>query len=175
MIWTLQRNALYRVFGFYIRITKEGDSMRRVVITGLGLVAPTGNNLRDAWNATLEARSGIARITHFDADRHEGSDCRRSERFCVARCSGCQRRTTHELVLYFLRLRLLTMPCKDSGLDTSKNPERYGCIIGVGMGGLPDIEANAIILKEKGEKRISPFFIPYAIPNMAAGYVSIAS
>ncbi|RYZ64216.1 MAG: beta-ketoacyl-[acyl-carrier-protein] synthase II, partial [Proteobacteria bacterium] len=63
---------------------------------------------------------------------------------------------------------------QDSGLDTSKNPERYGCIIGVGMGGLPEIEENAGILKEKGEKRISPFFIPYSIPNMAAGYVSIA-
>src|SRR4051812_43262166 len=48
-------------------IIKEGDSMRRVVITGLGLVAPTGNNLRDAWNATVEARSGITKITHFDA------------------------------------------------------------------------------------------------------------
>jgi 3-oxoacyl-[acyl-carrier-protein] synthase II len=147
--------------------------MRRVVITGLGMVAPTGNNLRDAWSATIEARSGIGRITHFDASQYKvqiaGEVKGYSPRGIVD--SKDERRMTR-FVSFAASASFDAM--EDSGLDTSKNPERYGCIIGVGMGGLPEIEENANTLKEKGEKRISPFFIPYSIPNMASGYVSIA-
>ncbi|MBC7661377.1 MAG: beta-ketoacyl-ACP synthase II [Chitinophagaceae bacterium] len=146
--------------------------MRRVVITGLGLIAPTGNNLRDAWNATIEARSGIGRITHFDASKMKVQIAGEVKNF-VSR--GIQDAKDERRMSRFVALAATAAhdAMKDSGLDTSANPERYGCIIGVGMGGLPDIEENAIVLKERGEKRISPFFIPYAIPNMAAGYVSI--
>lgn len=147
--------------------------MKRVVITGLGLVAPTGNNLRDAWNATLEARSGIARITHYDPTGMKVQIAGEVKDFVSRGVSDPKdERRMSRFVL--LAAAAADDAMKDSGLDTSKNSERYGCIIGVGMGGLPDIEANAVLLKDRGEKRISPFFIPYAIPNMAAGYVSIA-
>jgi len=146
--------------------------MRRVVITGLGLVAPTGNNLRDAWNATVEARSGITRITHFDASAMKVQIAGEVKNF-VAR--GVQDAKDERRMSRFVLFAAAAGDdaIKDSGLDTSKNPERFGCIIGVGMGGLPEIEENSITLRDRGEKRISPFFIPYAIPNMAAGYVSI--
>jgi 3-oxoacyl-[acyl-carrier-protein] synthase II len=147
--------------------------MKRVVITGLGLVAPNGNNLRDAWNATLEARSGISRITHFDPTGMKVQIAGEVKDFVSRGVSDPKdERRMSRFVL--LAAAAADDAMKDSGLDSSKNPERYGCIIGVGMGGLPDIEANSILLKDRGEKRISPFFIPYAIPNMAAGYVSIA-
>ncbi|MES2744480.1 MAG: beta-ketoacyl-ACP synthase II [Bdellovibrionota bacterium] len=147
--------------------------MRRVVITGLGMVAPTGNNLRDAWSATVEGQSGIARITHFDASQSKVQIAGEVKGFTPR---GILDSKDERRMARFVALATTASydAIQDSGLDTSKNPERYGCIIGVGMGGLPEIEENAGILKEKGEKRISPFFIPYSIPNMAAGYVSIA-
>ena len=147
--------------------------MRRVVITGLGMVAPTGNNLRDAWSATIEARSGIGRITHFDAS---GSKVQIAGEVKNLTVRGIVDTKDERRMTRFVKLAATAAydAMEDSGLDTSKHPERYGCIIGVGMGGLPEIEENALTLKEKGEKRISPFFIPYSIPNMAAGYVSIA-
>lgn len=146
--------------------------MRRVVITGLGMVAPTGNNLRDAWSATIEAQSGIGRITHYDASQAKVQIAGEVKNFTSRGVADMkdERRMTRFVLL---AAAAADDAMKDSGLDTSKNAERYGCIIGVGMGGLPEIQENAGVLKEKGEKRISPFFIPYSIPNMAAGYVSI--
>lgn len=146
--------------------------MRRVVITGLGMVAPTGNNLRDAWSATIEARSGIGRITHFDVSASK-VQIAGEVKGLVPRGVADPKDERRMTRFVMLAAAAADDAMKDSGLDTSKNPGRYGCIIGVGMGGLPEIEENAGILKEKGEKRISPFFIPYSIPNMAAGYVSI--
>ncbi|RZA24014.1 MAG: beta-ketoacyl-[acyl-carrier-protein] synthase II [Proteobacteria bacterium] len=147
--------------------------MRRVVITGLGMVAPTGNNLRDAWSATVEGQSGISRITHFDASHSKVQIAGEVKNFTPR---GILDSKDERRMARFVALATTAAydAIQDSGLDTSKNAERHGCIIGVGMGGLPEIEENAGILKEKGEKRISPFFIPYSIPNMAAGYVSIA-
>lgn len=147
--------------------------MRRVVITGLGMIAPTGNNVNDAWNAAVEARSGIARITLFDPTElsvqiagevkdlkvdgiMDPKEARRASRFVQLGAVAA-----HEAVL-------------SSGLDVSGRTDSYGCAIGVGIGALQDIETNAYILKEKGPKRISPFFLPYTIANMATGTVSMA-
>jgi 3-oxoacyl-[acyl-carrier-protein] synthase II len=146
--------------------------MRRVVITGLGIVAPTGNNVKEAWENAVAGRSGTARISLYDPTGHrvqvagevknlktEGvidpKDANRLSRFIVFATMASDE------------------ALKDSGLPLDVNQERNGCVIGVGMGGIADIEESTKILLEKGEKRISPFFIPYAIPNMAAGYVSI--
>lgn len=149
--------------------------MRRVVITGMGIVAPTGNTIKDAWDNALAARSGVDRITLFDAsalpvtiaaevknydptDALDPKDARRTTRFIQFAASASKQALT------------------DAGYalaGTDVDTTRYGVSIGVGLGALYDIEENTLILKEKGPRRVSPFFIPYAIANMAAGVVSI--
>ncbi len=146
--------------------------MRRVVITGLGLVAPTGNNVQDAWDAALAGRSGIARISLYDPSSYRVQIAGEVKNLSLA---GIVDPKDERRLSRFVSFATMAAheAMNDSGLDVSKAPERYGCIIGVGMGGLQDIEANALLLAERGEKRISPFFIPFSIPNMAAGFVSI--
>lgn len=146
--------------------------MRRVVITGLGIVAPTGNSVPEAWDAALAARSGIGRITIYDPSSYRVQIAGEVKNLSLAGIVDPkdERRLTR-FVSFAVKAAHEAM--SDSGLDVAKAPERYGCIIGVGIGGIQDIEANALLLAEKGEKRISPFFIPFSIPNMAAGFVSI--
>ena len=146
--------------------------MRRVVITGMGMVAATGHNVNDCWNAAVEAKSGIDKITLFDASglpvqiagevknlqtdhALDPKEARRSTRFVALAAVAAKE------------------AIDGSGLNLTGNTDRYGCAIGVGIGALNDIEQNTLILKEKGPKRVSPFFIPYTIANMAAGIVSI--
>lgn len=146
--------------------------MRRVVITGLGIVAPTGNNVEDAWVAALEGRTGVGRISSFDPSSLKVQIAAEVKNFVAQGLSDAKdERRMSRFVLFAAAAAQQAMT--DSGLNTEKNAERYGCIVGVGIGGLPDIEENAYTLRDRGEKRISPFFIPYAIPNMAAGYLSI--
>ncbi|MEN9835860.1 MAG: hypothetical protein RL011_2053 [Pseudomonadota bacterium] len=146
--------------------------MRRVVVTGLGLVTPCGNNVPAAWDATLHARTGVGPITVFDAsdlsvhaaaevkdfttgDVFEGKELRRTSRF--VQFAGV---AAHEAML-------------DAGLkDFVGDRDRYGVSLGVGIGGIAEIEASANVLRDHGPRRISPFFMPYAIANMAAGVVS---
>ncbi len=146
--------------------------MRRVVVTGLGMVAPTGNSVRDSWEAATAGRSGIGRITLHDPSAYKVQIAGE-----VKNLSGAgvidpkDERRLSRFVLF--ATMAAEEAIRDSGLAVESAPHRYGCIIGVGMGGIQDIETNALLLAEKGEKRISPFFIPFAIPNMAAGYVSL--
>lgn len=146
--------------------------MRRVVITGLGIVAPTGNNVEDAWLAALQGRTGVNRISSFDPSSLKVQIAAEVKNFTAKGLGDAKdERRMSRFVLFAAAAAQEAMT--DSGLNTEKNADRYGCIVGVGIGGLADIEENAFTLRDRGEKRISPFFIPYAIPNMAAGYISI--
>jgi len=135
---------------------------RRVVITGLGLVTPIGIGVDASWKAALEGRSGVVPITHFDASAlpvriaGEVKEIKKMDRFI------------------HLAMAAATMAVEDSGLKINdENAERVGVVIGAGMGGLPTIEHYHKILLEKGHRRISPFFIPMIIINLASGNVSI--
>lgn len=146
--------------------------MRRVVITGKGMVAPTGNNVQTAWDNALNARSGITRIELFDPSELPVQIAGEVKNLKVEDFLEVkERRRTSRFVLFAVAAAKEAI--EESGLGGYSHPERFGCSIGVGMGSLSDIEQNTLILKESGYKRISPFFIPYAIPNMAAGVVSI--
>ena len=146
--------------------------MRRVVVTGLGMVSPTGLNVKESWAKAVGAESGVTKITRFDpsdlrvqiAAEVKGFDpshvISKKDQGRLSRFIQYAAVAAHEAI-------------HDSGIDTKLNPFRIGCSIGVGMGALEDIEKNTKILESKGERRISPFFIPYTIPNMASGYVSI--
>ncbi|MEN9947064.1 MAG: beta-ketoacyl-ACP synthase [Pseudomonadota bacterium] len=149
-------------------------SKRRVVITGIGIVSPVGKDLTASWNNIINGVSGIANITHFDASNLatqiageikdfstegylDSKDARRMDRFIqLGMVAGIQ-------------------AVRDSGIEdyVALNKQRVGLIIGSGIGGLPTIEENSLLLRDKGPRRINPFFIPGALGNMIAGQLSI--
>jgi 3-oxoacyl-[acyl-carrier-protein] synthase II len=146
--------------------------MRRVVVTGMGMIAPTGNTVQQNWESATTAKSGIGRITIYDPSAYKVQIA--GEVKNLVSQGVIDPKDERRLSRFVLFAAMASDEAlRDSGLTVDLNPHRYGCIIGVGMGGIQDIEANALLLAEKGEKRISPFFIPFAIPNMAAGYVSL--
>jgi 3-oxoacyl-[acyl-carrier-protein] synthase II len=148
-------------------------SKRRVVVTGLGIVSPVGIGVEDAWRAIVAGKSGIGPITQFDASSFptriagevkgfdpekwmEKKEVRRNDRF----------------IQFAMAASALAM--EDAGIDMAKeNPERFGTIIGSGMGGLGSLEETHQVYLDKGVKRITPFFIPSIISNLAPGQVSI--
>ncbi|MEM7163993.1 MAG: beta-ketoacyl-ACP synthase II [Planctomycetota bacterium] len=147
---------------------------RRVVITGVGVVSAIGNNVPSFWNGILEGRSGAGPITQFDASglktqfATEVKDFDPSERI--------DRKTLRHLDR-FVQLALVAAgeAVEDSALAVDKeDPRRIGVVIGSGIGGLNEIEAQSEVLRERGAGRISPFFIPKMMVNAASGQIAIA-
>ena len=148
-------------------------SRRRVVITGLGIIAPVGNTIPEAWSNILAGRSGIGPITRFDAS---ALPCRiagevrgfRVDEYITAK----QARHMDTFIHYGVAAGIQAW--NDCGLTiTEENAERIGVIVGSGIGGLPMIEETCIELAARGPRRISPFFVPASIINMVSGQLSI--
>jgi 3-oxoacyl-[acyl-carrier-protein] synthase II len=155
--------------------------MRRVVVTGMGMVTPLGDGVEATWQRLLKSESGIRSIQsfdtsdlatkiagevpagdsahgHFDASRYlAAKDQRKIDRFIV------------------FAIAAATQALQDSGWQAQTEEDRYraGVLIGSGIGGLQTIYEGSITLKEKGPRRMSPFFIPSALINLASGHVSI--
>jgi len=145
----------------------------RVVVTGLGLVTPVGNDVESTWSALLAGTSGAAPITNFDPARFgvrfacelkgfeplqyiDRKEARRYDRYAQFAIGASQQAVTQ------------------AGLSRENaDPNRVGVIIGTGIGGMQTYEDNCRAFLEKGPDRVSPFFVPMFIPNMAAGLVSI--
>ncbi len=155
--------------------------MRRVVITGLGLVTPLGGNVEDSWKALLAGRSGIGAITRFDAS---GMACRIAGE--VKKGDGTdgtfdpdqwmepkEQRRNDEFIVYAVAAAEQAM--RDAGLELKSEAEREraGVLVGSGIGGLASIEQTALQLRDKGPRRVSPFFIPGSLINLAGGIISI--
>lgn len=146
---------------------------RRVVITGLGLVTPLGIGVEASWNAALEGRSGIGPITHFDASESSVRIAGEVKDFDAAQYVELKEVKKMDRFIH-LAMAAATMAMEDSALEiTPENAERVGVIVGAGMGGLPAIEHYHKVYLEKGMRRISPFFIPMLIINLASGNISI--
>ena len=148
-------------------------SRRRVVVTGLGIVSPVGIGVAEAWNNIVAGRSGIARITRFDASGFPTQIAGEVKDFDVSRwLSAKEARRFDTFVHYGL---VATMEAiKDAGLDGyAGDKDRCGVCIGSGIGGLPMIEETHRAYLQGGLRKISPFFIPGTIINMVAGLVSI--
>lgn len=147
---------------------------QRVVITGMGAITPIGSDLDTLWNNLISGKSGVSKVTAFDAselptqiaaevkdfnpeDYIDKRDARRMDRF----------------VHFGLAAALKAL--QDAGLTvgTNADPERVGVIVGSGIGGLGTWEDQHTTLLEKGPKRVSPFFIPMMIANMASGHISM--
>jgi 3-oxoacyl-[acyl-carrier-protein] synthase II len=146
---------------------------RRVVVTGLGVISPLGNDVPSTWSALLAGRSGIGPITRFDAS---GLSCRIAgevKGFDVTTVMSAKEARHVDVFIHF-GVAAAAEALKDSGVEVSDaNRDRIGCAIGSGIGGLPMIEDNHTALINRGPRRISPFLIPGSIINMIAGTVSI--
>jgi len=146
---------------------------RRVVVTGLGLVCPVGIGVEESWKALVEGKSGIGPITLFDASTYPTRIAGEVKGFEPEKFMEKKEARRNDRFIQFA-LAAGDMAVKDAGLDMAKeDPERVGAIVGAGIGGLATIEENGQILREKGVKRISPFFIPSLIINLAPGQIAL--
>lgn len=146
---------------------------RRVVVTGIGLVTPLGTGREKTWNNILAGKSGIAAITRFDTSGFASRIAAEVKDFQAM--DHFDKKSAKHLDL-FVQYGIVAarMAVEDSGLTIdSSNCERVGVITGCGMGGLATIEKNHSVFLDRGSKRISPFFIPMAIPNMPSGHISM--
>ena len=149
------------------------SKQRRVVVTGLGIVSPLGNDLDSTWSNIIGGKSGADRITKFDpvdfsttiAAELKGYDK-------VSGLSSKEIRRIDPFIQYALTASDQAIKDADLSLDEVEKT-RIGVSIGSGIGGLGSIEDNALILRDKGPRKISPFFVPGAIINMASGNVAI--
>jgi 3-oxoacyl-[acyl-carrier-protein] synthase II len=146
---------------------------RRVVVTGLGLVTPVGTGLEKAWSNILQGKSGIGPITRFDTTKHETKIAGEVKDFKPEDYITPKELKRMDLfVQYALAATKIAMDT--AGLDmASEDPTRVGVVCGTGLGGLPTLEKYHQVLLERGPDRISPFFIPMLIANMAPGQIAI--
>jgi 3-oxoacyl-[acyl-carrier-protein] synthase II len=146
---------------------------RRVVVTGLGIVSPVGNGVEAAWANVIAGRSGISRITRFDASGYASRIAGEVKGFDVTRYLSAKDARRMDRFIHF-GMAAGIEALADSGLTvTPQNAERIGVVIGSGIGGLPMIEDTHNELLKSGPRRISPFFVPGTIINMVSGNLSI--
>ena len=152
-------------------------SRRRVVVTGLGLVSPVGNSVAEGWANLLAGRSGIDRITRFDAAAFACQFAGEVKGFNVEDYIPGKEARHMDVFIHF-GLAAGMQAVRDAGLPVGEalneeTAERIGCLIGSGIGGLPMIEATDGEYRSRGPRRISPFFVPASIINMISGHLSI--
>lgn len=149
------------------------SNRRRVVVTGLGMLSPLGLTVEESWQNIVAGKSGIAPVTAFDVSDFASKISGSVKNFdCSPYLSTKEARKFDLFVQYGVVAAIQAV--EDSGLDLDAvNLDRFGVAVGSGIGGLPMIEANHTNLLNAGARKISPFFIPGAIINMVAGYISI--
>ena len=149
------------------------NDQRRVVVTGLGLVSPLGTGVEKNWQALLEGRSGIRKITRFATDGFASRIAGEVPDFRAEDYIEAKEIKKMDLFIQYA-MGAATMAMDDSGLKIDEqSAEGVGVIIGVGLGGLESIETTKEALLNGGPRKISPFFIPKVISNLAPGHVAI--
>ncbi len=146
---------------------------RRVVVTGMGLVTPLGIGTENTWQALVNGRSGIGPITHFDAKDHSTKFAGEVKDFNVE--DWIEKRDARRMDPFIhYAVAAAKMAVKAAGFEiTDQNSERVGVVVGTGIGGIGSLEETCRVATEKGVRRISPFFIPQLIGNLAPGQISI--
>ena len=149
---------------------------RRVVITGMGIVSPVGNTISDAWDNLLNGKSGITRITRFDASALASQIAGEVKDFDITQYIPVKEARRMDIFIHY-GMAAAMQAVKDAGIEDVTNSgidaDRIGVNIGSGIGGLPMIEKTDAVYHKKGPRKISPFFIPSTIINMIAGNLSI--
>lgn len=154
-------------------MTKPLNARRRIVVTGMGCLSPIGNNLQETWQAMLEGRNGIGRITHFDPSELNCQIAGEVKNFNPDDFINKKESKRMDRVIQ-LAVAASKMALEDSGLTVDdNNRHRVGVSVGSGIGGMTTYEQQFLVMIEKGPNKISPFFIPMMIPNMASGQISI--
>ncbi|MCP4213842.1 MAG: beta-ketoacyl-ACP synthase II [bacterium] len=156
-----------------MKFTRNTIPLKRVVITGLGIISSVGNTAPESWKNVRNGKSGISRITRFDVSDFtvkiagEVKDYNPLDYF--------DRKEVRKIDPYIqFALIAATEAVKDSGMDLEKlNRENCGVYIGSGIGGISTIEANYKVIMDRGPHRVSPFFLPASLANLATGQVSI--
>ena len=148
-------------------------SRRRVVVTGMGMVSPLGNDVPSSWQGILAGRSGIGLIEHMDLSAFSTRFGGSVKGFEVEDYLPAKEARKLDLFIQY-GLAASFQAVRDSGLEvTDENRERIGVAMGSGIGGLTNIENSCRSLFEQGPRRISPFFVPGSIINMVSGFLSI--
>jgi 3-oxoacyl-[acyl-carrier-protein] synthase II len=146
---------------------------RRVVVTGLGLITPLGTGIQKTWEGICKGASGIDRITTFDTSEFPVQIAGEVKDFNAE--DFIERKEIKKMDVFIqYALSAGSMAIEDAGLKiTEENADRVGVIVGAGIGGIQTIERYHSVLLENGQRRISPFFIPMLITNLAAGQISM--
>ena len=148
-------------------------SRRRIAVTGLGIVSPVGNSVDAAWASVREGRSGIDRITRFDASAFPSRIAGEVKGFDASKYISAKEVRRYDTFVHY-GIAAAVDAIADAGLVvTDENADRIGINIGSGIGGLPMIEDTHRMLSEGGPRKISPFFVPGTIINMISGILSI--
>ena len=146
---------------------------RRVVITGLGIVSPVGNDVSTAWDNIVNGRSGVGRITRFDPSALTAQIAGEVKEFDITQYISPKEAKTMDTFIHY-GVAAGIQAWRDSGLElTEENAERIGVIVGSGIGGLPRIENTQADYLQRGPRRISPFFVPGSLVNLVSGQLSI--
>ena len=145
----------------------------RVVVTGLGCVSPLGNDVSTSWEACINGKPGIDRITHFDPEEFRCQIAGEIKNFQLPEIIPIKEAKKMDLFIQY-SIGATQEALIDAGLEITKDlEEEVGVSMGVGIGGLGCIEKYTKILEKSGPKRVSPFFIPMTLSNLAPGYVSL--
>jgi 3-oxoacyl-[acyl-carrier-protein] synthase II len=151
----------------------EEDLNRRVVITGIGLITPIGIGVKETWSALCAGKSGVGEITRFDVSNYQTRIAAEVKDFHAEDfLSKKEAKRTERFIAY--AVGAARMAIEDAGLVINgSNSDRVGVITGCGLGGLSILEDTCLKLNSQGPRRVSPFFIPMMIGNMAPGMISI--
>lgn len=146
---------------------------RRVVITGLGIISPVGNDIDSAWDSIVNGRSGVGRITRFDASGLSAQIAAEVKDFDVTQYMSPKEAKQMDTFIHY-GIAAGVQAWKDAGIEvTEANADRIGVIVGSGIGGLPRIEETQAEYLSRGARRISPFFVPGSLINLVSGQLSI--
>ena len=146
---------------------------RRVVVTGAGVISPVGSTIEEFWDSLIGGRSGVRRLDYFDTSDYSSKVAGMVKGFNAEDYFSPKETRRMDKFVQFA-LAASKMALDDSGIDLEKiDRERAGVLIGSGVGGITSIEEQHLILLEKGPRRLSPFFIPMLIINMASGMVAM--
>ncbi len=153
----------------------EGKKLNRVAITGMGMINGLGHNLKDVWANALEGKSGVSLVEQINTELLTTKFAGEVKNFeLAADILDAKEAAKYDRFIHFA-MHSTHEALQDAGLLENRpyDMDRMGCILGVGIGGFPEIENTAKTLFEKGPRRVSPFFIPAIIPNMPSGLVTI--
>lgn len=148
--------------------------LNRVAITGMGAICGLGHNLKDIWPSLIEGKSGVSFIESYDVEKFSSKIAGEVKNYTIPEeLMDAKEASRYDRFIHFALLATQEA-YNDAGLTKEIYPaEKMGCLLGVGMGGFPIIEKDTHVLFDRGPRRVSPFFIPSIIPNMASGLITI--